>query len=121
MLTDYMNILEMALHWISLVDRRHAGGLINAVDDLDRQMNRVRGGEAQGRAPLLGSRARRCRLGPKITDRLSQEGSSGSEVGFALSDRCLNHRLIAERCLHGPRCLGAGELEKRGEAGASNA
>ena len=30
-------------------------------------------------------------------------------------------RLIAERRLHGSRCLGASQLEKRGEAGAGHA
>ena len=83
MLADHVNVLEVALHQIPLVDRRHASGIINGVDDLNRQSNAVRGGEAQDRAPLLGSRARRCRLGPELTDRLGQEGPSGSKVGFS--------------------------------------
>ena len=76
MLADHVNVLEVALHQIPLVDRRHASGIINSVDDLNREANRVRGGEPQDRAPLLASRARRRRLGPELTDRLGQEGSS---------------------------------------------
>ena len=121
MLTDHVNVLEVALHQIPLVDRRHASRIINGVDDLNRQSNAVRGGQAQGRTLILGSRARRCRLGPELTDRLGQEGPSGSKVGFGAPDSSLNHRLIPERRLHGSRCLGASQLEKRGEAGAGHA
>jgi hypothetical protein len=120
MLADHVNVLEVALHQIPFVDRGHASGIINGVDDLNRETNRVRGRETQDRAPLLSSRARRRRLGPELTGRLGQESSSGSEVGFALPNRGLNHWLIAERRLHGPRCLGARQFEERSEAGAGH-
>jgi len=41
-LTDHVNVLEVALHQVALVDRRCASGIIDGVDDLDRQSNRVR-------------------------------------------------------------------------------
>jgi hypothetical protein len=117
-LADNVNVLEVALHQVPLIDRRHASGLINGVDNLDRQMNRVCGAQPQGRALVQSACAGRYRLGPEIANHFVQEGSSGSEVSFAVPYSRLNQRLIPEHCLHGPRFLGACQFEKRGETGA---
>ena len=101
-----MNVLEVSLQDVSFVDRTHACGIINRVDDLDRQSNRVCGGEAQDRALLLRGRADGRGLGPEFADRLRQKSPPGSKVGFGAPDGGLNHRLIAEHRLHSPWCLG---------------
>jgi len=45
MLADHVNILEVALQKVALVNRRHAGSLINGLDYLDSEANRMCGGQ----------------------------------------------------------------------------
>src|SRR2546429_9851301 len=56
-LADHVNVLEVALEQMLLVDRRRTGGVVDGVDDLDRQPDRVRRGQAQGRALVQADRA----------------------------------------------------------------
>src|SRR5215475_13148665 len=111
MLTYHVNVLKVALNQVPLIDRRHAGEIINGIDYVNRQSNPVRGGQTQGRALVLSRLAGRCRLGPQLASSLGQEGPSGAKVGFRAPNSSLNHRLIAERRLHSAWCLGAGQLE----------
>src|SRR5215831_6345521 len=119
-LADHVNVLKVALNQVSLIDCRDAGEIINAINYVNRQSNPVRGGQTQGRALLLGRPAGRRRLGPELADRLAEEGPARSKIGFGAAHSTLNHRLITERRLHSPRCLSAGQLEKRDEAGAGH-
>src|SRR5690349_13469517 len=100
MLADHVNVLEVSLNEVVLVDRRHATGVINGINDIDGESNRVCGGETQDRAPLLGGCAGRGRLAPDLADCLAQERPARSEVGFRVPDSGLNQRLVAESCLH---------------------
>src|SRR5881628_599060 len=104
---------------MTLGDRGRAGGVVGSVDDLDRQPNRVRRGQTQGRALVQADRVRGAHLGPDLADRLGQERPAGAEVGFGVADVRLDHRLIAEQPGHRPWGLGAGELRERFQAGAS--
>src|SRR5436309_12543328 len=104
---------------MTLEDRGRAGGVVGSVDDLDRQPNRVRRGQTQGRALVQADRVRGAHVGPDLADRLGQERPAGAEVGFGVADVRLDHRLIAEQPGHHPRGLGAGELRERFQAGAS--
>src|SRR2546429_1404546 len=104
---------------MTLEDRGRAGGVVGSVDDLDRQPNRVRRGQTQGRALVQADRVRGAHVGPDLADRLGQERPAGAEVGFGVADVRLDHRLIAEQPGHRPRGLGAGELRERLQAGAS--
>src|SRR3989449_432628 len=104
---------------MTLEDRGRAGGVVGSVDDLDRQPNRVRRGQAQGRALVQADRVRDAHVGPALADRLGQERPAGAEVGFGVADVRLHHRLTAEQPGHGRRGLGAGELRERFQAGAS--
>src|SRR5438034_4789026 len=104
---------------MTLEDRGRAGGVVGSVDDLDRQPNRVRRGQTQGRALVQADRVRGAHVGPDLADRLGQERPAGAEVGFGVADVRLDHRLIAEQPGHRPRGLGAGELRERFQAGAS--
>src|SRR5438093_6295186 len=101
-----MNVLEMSLQDVSFVDRTHAYSIINRVDDLDRQPNRVCDSEAQDRALLLRGRADGRGLGPEFADRLRQKSPSGSKIDFGAPNDGLNHQLIAEHRLHSPWYLG---------------
>src|SRR2546422_7615158 len=94
-LADHVNVLEMALEQVTLVDRRGTGGVVGGVDDLDRQPNRVRRGEAQGRALVQADRVRGAHLRPDVADRFGQERPAGAEVGFGMADVRLDHRLVA--------------------------
>src|SRR4029453_1892391 len=111
-----MNVLEVSLQDVSFVDRTHASGIINRVDDLDCQSNPVCGSEAQDRALLLRGDAGGRYLGPEFADRLRQKSPSGSKISFGAPDGGLNHRLITEHRLHSPRCLGVSQLEERADA-----
>src|SRR5437016_9935232 len=104
---------------MTLEDRGRAGGVVGSVDDLDRQPNRVRRGQTQGRALVQADRVRDAHVGPDLADRLGQERPAGAEVGFGVADVRLDHRLIAEQPGHRPRGLPAGELRERFQAGAS--
>src|SRR2546426_7424025 len=69
-LADHVNVLEMALEQVTLVDRRGTGGVVGGVDDLDRQPNRVRRGEAQGRALVQADRVRGAHRSEEHTSEL---------------------------------------------------
>src|SRR5262249_59470898 len=112
--------VKRAINRFSLKDGGNPGKLKTIIISLTRQSNPVRGGQTQSRALLLGRPAGRRRLRPELADRLAEEGPARSKIGFGAAHSTLNHRLITERRLHSPRCLSAGQLEKRDEAGAGH-
>ena len=116
-LSDHVDVLEVALEQILVVNRRHAGRVVDGVDHLGREPDAVRRGETERRAVVQGDGAGR-RGGPDLADRFGQEGPAGAQVGLGLPDAHLDHRLIAQQRLHGARRLGAGQLEERLQARA---
>ena len=80
MLADHVNVLEVTLDRVAFKDRRNAASIINRIDDLYCQSNRVSRSQAQDRAPIRADRSGGYRLAPNVAHRLGQKGARGSSL-----------------------------------------
>ena len=52
MLADHVNVLEAALDRVAFEDRRNAASIVNGIDDVHRQSNRMSRSQAEDGAPV---------------------------------------------------------------------
>src|SRR5947208_16981634 len=75
-LSDHVDVLEVALEQILVVDRGHAGRVVDGVDHLGREPDAVRRGETERRAVVQGYGAGR-RRGPDLMVRFVEGDQAG--------------------------------------------
>src|SRR6266508_6982531 len=90
MLTDHVNVLEVSLYEVAFVDRRHATGIVDCIDDVDGESNRMCRSQAQSGTPIQGDRARRRPFGPDLADSVGEERPARSELGLDRKSTRLN-------------------------------
>ena len=116
MLAHHVDVLEVALDRARLVGRGGARHVVDHVHDRDRGADAVGGGQAQHRALFQGDRAGGEHRVPDLAHRFPKKGAAGPQPGLGPAHLALDHRLIAQQRVHGPRGLGGGQLHERGQA-----